>query len=96
MKPSGDNIVLIGMPGAGKSTVGVLLAKELSRGFIDTDLVVQAAEGRRLQDIVDKDGSERFRAIEEHPKRPEPRRTTRRRCVPAVRPGTAFAIPGNL
>ncbi len=53
------------MPGAGKSTVGVLLAKALSRGFVDTDLVVQSAEGRRLQDIVDADGVDRFRAIEE-------------------------------
>jgi shikimate kinase len=53
------------MAGAGKSTVGVLLAKALSRQFIDTDLEIQAAEGRRLQDILDAEGLDRFRAIEE-------------------------------
>lgn len=59
------NIILVGMPGAGKSTIGVLLAKRLSRTFVDTDLIVQAAEGRRLQDIIDADGLAAFRAIEE-------------------------------
>lgn len=59
------NIVLIGMAGAGKSTVGVLLAKALSRQFIDTDLVIQAAEHRRLQDILDAEGLDAFRRIEE-------------------------------
>jgi shikimate kinase len=58
------NIVLIGMAGAGKSTVGVLLAKALSRQFIDTDLVIQAAEGRRLQDILDSKGLDEFRLTE--------------------------------
>ncbi len=61
----GRNIVLIGMAGAGKSTVGVLLAKALSRTFLDTDLVIQASEGRRLQDILDRDGVDAFRALEE-------------------------------
>jgi shikimate kinase len=65
MRYSRPNIVLIGMAGAGKSTVGVLLAKAMSRSFIDTDLVIQAAEGRRLQDILDADGVEAFRRIEE-------------------------------
>ena len=65
MTISSQNIVLIGMAGAGKSTVGVLLAKALFRNFIDTDLVVQSAEGRRLQDIVDKVGKAAFQAIEE-------------------------------
>ena len=60
-----QNIVLIGMPGAGKSTVGVLLAKVTFRAFVDTDLVIQAAEGRRLQDIIDRRGMEVFRALEE-------------------------------
>jgi shikimate kinase len=60
------NIVLIGMPGVGKSTVGVLLAKSLSRSFIDTDVYIQAKEGRRLQDIIDADGLDYFRDIEAH------------------------------
>ncbi len=60
-----SNIVLIGMPGVGKSTVGVLLAKALSRSFVDTDLVVQSAEGRRLQDIIDADGLDVFLKAEE-------------------------------
>jgi len=65
MIATGRNIVLIGMAGAGKSTVGVLLAKALSRTFIDTDLLIQAAEGRRLQEILDRDGIEAFRRLEE-------------------------------
>ena len=59
------NIVLIGMPWSGKSTVGVLLAKELSRPFVDTDVVIQAGEGRRLQAIIDSRGVEALRAVEE-------------------------------
>lgn len=59
------NIVLIGMAGVGKSTVGVLLAKALSRTFVDTDLVIQSSEGRRLQDIIDAEGVSAFRGIEE-------------------------------
>jgi shikimate kinase len=60
-----SNIVLIGMPGVGKSTAGVLLAKTASMGFVDTDVVIQTHEGRRLQDIIDMDGLEVFREIEE-------------------------------
>ena len=51
-----QNIILIGMPGCGKSTVGVLLAKALGRGFVDTDLLLQAHSGHLLQQIVDQDG----------------------------------------
>lgn len=59
------NIVLIGMPGAGKSTVGVLLAKTLGRKFIDTDIIIQETTGRLLQEIIDKDGPDAFMEIEE-------------------------------
>ena len=60
------NIILIGMPGVGKSTVGVLLAKFTSRDFIDTDIYIQAKEGRSLQEIIDQDGLAVFCRIEEH------------------------------
>lgn len=60
-----DNVVLIGMPGAGKSTVGVLLAKRLTKNFVDTDVIIQSSEGRTLQDIVDHDGYLALRTIEE-------------------------------
>jgi shikimate kinase len=59
-----SNIVLIGMPGSGKSTVGVILAKLLRKGFIDTDVEIESREGRSLQDIVDHDGYLTLRAIE--------------------------------
>ncbi len=65
MTRRGDNIVLIGMPGAGKSTVGVLLAKAASMDFLDTDVVIQSAEGRRLQAILDDVGVPAFRELEE-------------------------------
>ncbi|MBC7766059.1 MAG: shikimate kinase [Hyphomonadaceae bacterium] len=54
------NIVLIGMPAAGKSTVGVLLAKSMGMPFVDTDLVVQASTGRLLQEILQTDGVTAF------------------------------------
>lgn len=60
------NVVLIGMPASGKSTVGVVLAKTLGVGFVDTDLVIQQREGRLLQDIIDKDGLKAFLEIEEN------------------------------
>ncbi len=65
MQTNAFNIVLIGMPGAGKSTVGVILAKFTSRSFIDTDVLIQAQQGRYLQDIVDYDGYLSLRKIEE-------------------------------
>jgi shikimate kinase len=60
-----SNIILIGMPGSGKSTVGVILARQTGRGFIDTDVLIQTAQGRSLQDIVDHDGYLVLRKIEE-------------------------------
>lgn len=59
------NIVLIGMPGSGKSTVGVLLAKALGWGFLDTDLLIQQREGALLQELLDRRGIERFLDAEE-------------------------------
>lgn len=59
------NIVLIGMPGAGKSTVGVVLAKSLGMQFIDTDILIQERTGRMLQAILDEDGPDAFSRIEE-------------------------------
>lgn len=53
------------MPGSGKSTVGVILAKKTSRSFVDTDLLIQTHENRKLQDIVDHDGYVALRQIEE-------------------------------
>lgn len=60
-----SNLVLIGMPGSGKSTVGVILAKKTARDFVDTDLLIQASQKRPLQDIVDHDGYAALREIEE-------------------------------
>ena len=59
------NIVLIGMPGAGKSTMGVVLAKVSGRSFIDADLLIQAEEKRLLSEIIEQDGVDGFLAIEE-------------------------------
>jgi shikimate kinase len=65
MRQMRSNVVLIGMPGSGKSTVGVILAKQSSRDFIDTDVVIQTMKGESLQDIVDRDGYMALRRIEE-------------------------------
>lgn len=59
------NITLIGMPGAGKSTVGVVLAKRLGYRFIDSDLVIQERENRLLHEIIEQEGLDGFLAIEE-------------------------------
>lgn len=65
MNQTSSNLVLIGMPGSGKSTVGVILAKKTSRHFLDTDVLIQTSQGRTLQDIVDTDGHLTLRKIEE-------------------------------
>ncbi len=61
----GGNLVLIGMPSAGKSTVGVLAAKEFGMDFLDTDILVQARQGKRLQALIDQDGLAAFLHMEE-------------------------------
>jgi len=60
-----SNLILIGMPGAGKSTVGVILAKQTSRDFVDTDMLIQTSQERTLQNIVDVNGYAVLRKIEE-------------------------------
>ncbi len=60
------NIVLIGMPAAGKSTIGVLLAKKLGLSFMDTDLVIQAREKKLLSEIIAQRGIDHFLELEEH------------------------------
>jgi shikimate kinase len=59
------HIVIIGMPGAGKSTMGVILAKTLGRNFVDTDIVAQETTGRLLQEIIDEKGTDAFLKTEE-------------------------------
>ena len=59
-----DNIVLIGMPGVGKSTVGVILAKVLGYQFVDADLVIQEQEGKLLHQIIDEVGTDGFIEVE--------------------------------
>ena len=59
-----NNITLIGMPGAGKSTLGVVLAKILGYEFLDSDLLIQKEEKRRLYQIIDEEGEEGFKTIE--------------------------------
>lgn len=55
-----NNIILIGMPGVGKSTIGVILAKVLGYQFIDADLLIQKTEGKLLKDIIAEKGTEGF------------------------------------
>lgn len=60
-----DNIILIGMPGVGKSTVGVVLAKRLGYAFVDADLLIQSREGKLLHEIIEEQGVEGFWRTEE-------------------------------
>ena len=60
-----SSIILIGMPGSGKSTLGVLLAKALGYSFTDTDLIISRKAGKPLQRILDEDGLDRFLELEQ-------------------------------
>ncbi len=59
-----NNVILIGMPGCGKSTVGVVLAKAMGYRFMDSDLVIQESDGRLLSEIIDDEGLDGFNQIE--------------------------------
>ena len=61
---SRDNIILIGMPGVGKSTVGVILAKLMGYQFLDADLVIQQQEGKLLHEIIEEVGTDGFVEVE--------------------------------
>lgn len=67
MKPLNmkNNVVLIGMPACGKSTIGVVLAKVMGKDFVDTDITIQHVEGRPLQQIIDENGNDYFKKVEE-------------------------------
>ena len=65
MTKTKSNIVLIGMPGVGKSTVGVLLAKRLGRYFLDTDVLIQAAHDKSLHELIKTNGMDGFCQIEQ-------------------------------
>lgn len=60
-----ENLVLIGMPSSGKSTVGIVVAKNLGMSFIDTDVLLQTQQSRKLQNIINTDGIDKFLEIEE-------------------------------
>lgn len=65
MNQFSTSLILIGMPSAGKSTMGILLAKALAKDFVDTDVLIQLQQGKTLQDIVDTQGYLKLRDIEE-------------------------------
>ena len=58
------NYVLIGLPGSGKSTLGVLLAKYLGYSFLDADIVIQESTGKLLREIIEEEGPEGFIEVE--------------------------------
>lgn len=60
-----QNIILVGMPSCGKSTVGVVLAKTMNKGFVDTDILIQQAEAKTLQEIINEKGNDYFHQVEE-------------------------------
>ncbi len=60
-----DNIILIGMPGSGKSTVGVLFAKNMNYRFLDVDFLIQEHEGKRLYEVIEEKGNDYFLSVED-------------------------------
>ena len=64
MSVNKNNIVLIGMPGVGKSTVGVVLAKNMGYSFVDSDLLIQEREGKLLHEIIEERGLDGFNEVE--------------------------------
>lgn len=77
-----SDLTLIGMPGSGKSTIGVVLAKTLGRDFVDTDLILQRREGALLQELLDRRGTEAFLDLEAA-------------AICSVAPGGAVIAPGG-
>ena len=59
-----NNVILIGMPGSGKTTIGTLLSEELGYGYVDSDSVIVAREGKRLNEIIAEQGMEAFLDVE--------------------------------
>lgn len=88
----GRNLVLIGLMGAGKTTVGRVLAERLGRPFVDTDAMVEAETGRSIPDIFEQDGERAFRALEAEAVRHV---SALRGQVVAVG-GGAVSTPGNV
>lgn len=60
-----NNIILIGMPGSGKSTTGVLLAKAMNYRFLDVDFIIQEKEGKRLYEVIEEKGNDYFLSVED-------------------------------
>lgn len=65
MNSYSTSLILVGMPGAGKSTIGLLLAKDLAKDFVDTDILIQLRTGKTLQEIIRFGGYQKLREIEE-------------------------------
>lgn len=55
-----QNVILVGMPSCGKSTIGVVLAKTMNKGFVDTDILIQQREKKTLQEIINEKGNALF------------------------------------